>query len=523
MKGHACCHRCAASDGAGHDGGTSRARPSVLQAGRQKSWGQLLTEFVGLHGSGKSYALVVGISRYDDYQSLPTANDPLRMRDFLINEAGFDYVHVLTDEKATKSRIEELMVDVLPDMIHANDRFLFYWSGHGVQRPNAIGGHVGYLPLANSPVDRYSTMISMGDVQRWDALLEAKQALFLLDACFSGLAGTVSQSGHRELELGQLDQPAHHIVSAGTGEEETIAGSRWGGSIFTDAILQGIRGEADAETAYPRDGVVSLSELIGYVKTRVANEAPAAGWTRGITPQLQDLRANTGEFFFLTNERKIAKLESEGARYQGQFEYGMPVMAMGRLGKPADHKPTNEAGVTEGPSDHTNDAPSIAKPSTRTPTAKSTDAAIAPSFANQKSSAGSHLLYDAISFEDIERPEISSVPFPSAYLRSRVAQELGATTTTLPHIRVGITFIEPYETRREAVGGTIIGSLLVSLPSLNGCTRELGPQAYRFSQPTTGIMKAINVYASDISGLASAGVTSENTHGPTGQFTRDGD
>jgi Caspase domain len=215
--------------------------------GAAKTWGDLLVEFVGFRGFSKTYALLVGVSDFEGYPSLPTENDPIRMRDFLINEAGFDYVHVLTDEKATKARIEELMVDILPAMIDENDQFLFYWSGHGEQRPDARGGHVGYLPLASSPAKRYSTMISMGDIQRWDDLLEAKQALFLLDACFSGLAGHRSKAGQRDLQIDQLAKPAHHLVSAGTGDEQTIAGDRWGGSIFTDAILRAVRGEADCQ------------------------------------------------------------------------------------------------------------------------------------------------------------------------------------------------------------------------------------------------------------------------------------
>jgi peptidoglycan hydrolase-like protein with peptidoglycan-binding domain len=299
-----------------------------------KTWGDLLVDFVGFQGFSKTYALVVGISEFEGYPSLPTANDPIRMRSFLTNEAGFDYVHVLTDEKATKARIDELMVDILPGMIDENDQFLFYWSGHGEQRLDARGSHVGYLPLASSPAKRYSTMISMGDIQRWDDLLEAKQALFLLDACFSGLAGHRSKAGQRDLKIDQLAKPAHHLVSAGTGDEQTIAGDRWGGSIFTDAILRGVRGEADAETSYRRDGIVSLTELVGYVKTRVSVEAPQAGWTSPITPQSRDLRSSDGEFFFLTNENKVAKLEAEGAEYQGRFELGVPVMGAALINLP---------------------------------------------------------------------------------------------------------------------------------------------------------------------------------------------
>jgi hypothetical protein len=44
---------------------------------------------------------------------------------------------------ALAARIDELMVDVLPAMMDGTDQFLFYWSGHGEQRPNGLGGHVG--------------------------------------------------------------------------------------------------------------------------------------------------------------------------------------------------------------------------------------------------------------------------------------------------------------------------------------------------------------------------------------------
>jgi Caspase domain len=273
----------------------------------------------------------VGISKFDEFSSLPTANDPLRMRDFLLNEAGFDYVHVITDEKASKARIEELIVDVLPAMIRENDQFLLVWPRHSApQRARRSGRLPAPRQLTRGPLfdhDQHGRHPTLGRGA------SAKQALFLLDACFSGLAGVASKSDTRELQIDQLDKPAHHLVSAGTAEEETIAGDPWGGSIFTDAVLRAVRGEADAKTSYPKDGVVSLSELIGYVKIRVAIEAPAVGWTRPITPQPYKLRPSPGELFFLTNERKLTNLESAGAQYQGRF--GMPVVVMGTKPPPA--------------------------------------------------------------------------------------------------------------------------------------------------------------------------------------------
>lgn len=293
------------------------------------SWGQILNFFVGNEDFEKSYAFVVGISNYTHYSQLPTENDALRMRDFLVNEAGFDYVHLLTDDKATWGRIHELMVDDFRNRINENDRFLFYWSGHGAQIKVGTG-YEGYLPLAGSPKGKLSTMVSMSDLQRWDRLIRARQALFLLDACFSGLAGRASKAPARELTISQLSGPAHHLMTAGTGEEEAIAGDRWGGSLFTAAILEGLGGAADTETVFERDGVVSLNELIAYVKTRIAIEKSNAGWSRSITPQLRDIGStpNQGEFFFLTNEFKVRKAGGVPAQGQVVIEKGMPLVVL---------------------------------------------------------------------------------------------------------------------------------------------------------------------------------------------------
>src|ERR1700744_435493 len=58
---------------------------------------------------GKSYAIVIGVGDYNNYSKLyAPERDAIKVRNFLINEAEFDYVVTLTDEKATKARIENL-------------------------------------------------------------------------------------------------------------------------------------------------------------------------------------------------------------------------------------------------------------------------------------------------------------------------------------------------------------------------------------------------------------------------------
>ena len=186
----------------------------------QGIWGSVL-QAVGLAQFEKSYAVVIGISDFEGYNDLSTQQDTIRMRDFLINDANFDYVHTLTGANATKARINELMSDVFPELVGENDRFVFYWSGHGVTRPTR-SGTAGYLPLADSPKGKYSTMVAMDDLERWDGFILANHVLYLLDSCFSGLAGVEAKSDVRDLNIAQMVGPSRHVLSAGTGDEEAI-------------------------------------------------------------------------------------------------------------------------------------------------------------------------------------------------------------------------------------------------------------------------------------------------------------
>lgn len=270
-----------------------------------KPWGAMLLETFGHAGYSESYALVVGISSFEHFRNLPTEQDAIRVKDFLIDEAGFDYVHLLTEDKVTYGRLRELMDDEFPTLVDANDRFLLYWSGHGTTRDLPAGGKRGYLPLGESRAEQFSGMVSMESIRGWNENLEAGQVLYLLDACFSGLAGSAVKAvtDYQRLRIDQLAKPGRHLLTAGTEDEETIALDKLGGSVFTAAVLDGLRGAADASNVFPNDGLVSVSELELYVNERVLRERTQAGWQKSITPQLRDLGASNGEFFFITAKR----------------------------------------------------------------------------------------------------------------------------------------------------------------------------------------------------------------------------
>ncbi|MEO9819905.1 MAG: SUMF1/EgtB/PvdO family nonheme iron enzyme [Paracoccaceae bacterium] len=245
----------------------------------------------------KSYALVIGISEFNEFNDLPTSQDPIRVRDYLYDEAGFDHVHILTDDMVSKERLEELMVDDFRELVGENDRFLFYWSGHGETLGDGPGSR-GFLPLKESRKGRFSSMVSMDDIGDWDSYIDAHQVLYLMDSCFSGLVGAAPQSDLADITRAQLSGPSRHVITAGRGDEQTIAVDQLGGSVFTHALLKGLRGAADAENALGKDGLVSVGELKGYLGQEVTRLRTRFGWQSAITPQIRDMSGSDGAFFF---------------------------------------------------------------------------------------------------------------------------------------------------------------------------------------------------------------------------------
>lgn len=297
----------------------------------EKTWGELLAELFSSseYNYRKSYALIIGISDFDDFVDLPTAKDPIRVKDYLINEAGFDYVHVLTEEKVTELRIRELMQDKFSELIKYDDRFIFYWSGHGHTRLDNFNRPLGFLPTSAAKRNQLSRMISMGRLAEWDSLIKAKQVLYLIDSCFSGHAGVRPQNDVRHVTIAQMAQPSRHILTAGTADQETIATEKLQGSIFTHAVLEGLRGDADTQSAFERDGLVTMNELEDYVKKRVEILRREAHWQSKITPQLWDFGQNDGEFFFVSVGHKKKRLTNLDGTFSGKFEHGRAIAMSG--------------------------------------------------------------------------------------------------------------------------------------------------------------------------------------------------
>jgi len=260
---------------------------------------QLGAELLNLLGKeadfGKSYALVIGVGKYHSFPQLEAPSpDAMRVRNFLKDEADFDYIVTMTDEKATRENIEKYMEDIFPSRIRSNDRFLFYFSGHGATRQITMGKR-GYLVLSASGKDQWDTMIDMPRVGEWAQNVDsAKHTLFLIDACFSGLTAVQAKGSTENMTLERLLRPAHHLITAGVEGEESY--SVGGESLFTSAFISAARGQAGNSSGF----LISLDDIMVGVNHLIDAKRAEIGDLK-MTPHLYltKLDDNAGEFFFV--------------------------------------------------------------------------------------------------------------------------------------------------------------------------------------------------------------------------------
>jgi hypothetical protein len=257
-----------------------------------------------------TWALLVGIEKYtaEGISELNYAvDDAEAIRKVLIEQHNVnpDNISLLLNDDATKRNIERGLIDYYKNS-DSDDRIIFYFSGHGVTEPTEIGGEMGYLVPSDVQdiKDIVTDGIDMESLKKHTYFAKAKHILFLIDACYGGLAaiGTkgieynkVGDANWRKITKGK----ARKIITAGRKDEQVQERSEWGHSAFARNILRGIGEERGADM--DNDNHISANELGVYLTTKVSED------TDGMqTPQSDRLTSDDGEFLFM-----LSPLEKE--------------------------------------------------------------------------------------------------------------------------------------------------------------------------------------------------------------------
>jgi uncharacterized caspase-like protein len=169
-------------------------------------------------------------------------------------------VKLLRNSKALHTDIDEVLFDWLPLHMAENAVVIIYFSGQAWVTPT---GDVLLAPYDGSPAAA-ARLYPLRDIESALARLKAKQTIFLFDGMVSTLRGDAKgKAGSPRWELGGGNTFA---LIGGQDFTKGMEDDQHRHSLFTYYLLKGLRGDADTN----RDGVVTLGELAGYARQKVA-------------------------------------------------------------------------------------------------------------------------------------------------------------------------------------------------------------------------------------------------------------
>lgn len=256
-----------------------------------------------------SYALCIGIDKYKYVNPLEYAkNDADAIVSILIEKFNFknESVKVLYDKEATKGNILSSYLEFTnQDTVGLDDRIFIFFAGHGYTITGQRG-EVGFLIPYDGNTNNLSTLIRWDELTRNSELIPAKHILFIMDACFSGLAITRSlPQGSMRFLKDMLIRFVRQVITAGKANEVVAdaGGPIPNHSVFTGHLLQALKGNAKST-----DGSITANGVMAYVYDKVSKDEHSRQ-----TPHFGFLDGD-GDFIFTSqildrkeNEEKISK------------------------------------------------------------------------------------------------------------------------------------------------------------------------------------------------------------------------
>ena len=140
-----------------------------------------------------SWALIIGIDKYENVSNLDYAVDDAKsIKRLLIEQFNFpsDNITLLLNQKAKYTKIKKALSHVMKQA-GEKDRILIFFAGHGATIDLPESGEMGFLiPADGEKDDLYATSLEMDELRKVSSLSKAKHILYLVDACYGGLAAT---------------------------------------------------------------------------------------------------------------------------------------------------------------------------------------------------------------------------------------------------------------------------------------------------------------------------------------------
>jgi uncharacterized caspase-like protein len=257
--------------------------------------------------TGKTYALIVGISKYQNpnIPSLQFADrDAVAFRNYLV-ASGVDSNNIilLTNEDATCFNVKFDFDDLCTNRTKEGDKVFFYFSGHGDVESRTVV-KTGYLLPYDATDKVYSINgIEIKFLQDYSATLSSKgvKPFLIVDACHAGkLAGGREGVSLTASVFANKWKNETKFLSCQPGEI-SLENFSWGKGrgLFSYELINGMAGLADKNN----DGKVSLYELNLYISEKVHDEASPI-------PQNPMLIGNVEEIISIVNKNYLQQINS---------------------------------------------------------------------------------------------------------------------------------------------------------------------------------------------------------------------
>ena len=212
--------------------------PAQLQRGvslpRQQS---------AVQGNGAYYALIIGINEYQNLAKLQTAVGDAQAVDQILRQRYGFQTTLLIDAQATRSNILDALSDYR-GRLHDNDNLLIYYAGHGARD----GGRAYWLPVDSRPKSPANWIIAE-EITKGMQVIPARHVLVVSDSCYSGSLArdvTIDNAPADRAKYLQTMIESKSRVLISSGRDEPVAdGGSGGHSVFANALLKGLRGDAD--------------------------------------------------------------------------------------------------------------------------------------------------------------------------------------------------------------------------------------------------------------------------------------
>ncbi len=236
-----------------------------------------------VHSIGKNFAITIGINQYDFINSLKYAvRDAEKMRDFLLEEAGFNEVFYYSDDspnienistRPTRSNLLAFFEYVSKQkLMGEGDNFWFFFSGYCVRLKG-----VDYILPSDATSDLENTAISVNYIIQRLQRCGADNVVMILDGVEieDDMSKSIRDIG-AQAERKAYDQGVITIYSCSPNESSWDVKELQQGA-FTYALLEGLRSQGQKAT---------VEKLNEYLKYRVKELVQYKGYKGQQTPRI---------------------------------------------------------------------------------------------------------------------------------------------------------------------------------------------------------------------------------------------